>query len=161
VGAVTVVVTNQGLASAPYSIQSTQFLPTIYANPAAGTNPPRFYVTAADPVSGQLVGNVSVDPRVSQAATPGETIDLYCVGLGPATPFTTNMDFVGAYPLTSSFTVNVGTFSIVPSFAGLVSPGLYQVRITLPAAVPAGDQAIQLNFGTATSAQSVFLTVQP
>jgi uncharacterized protein (TIGR03437 family) len=98
---------------------------------------------------------------VSRTAHPGDTLDLFGVGMGPATPFTTDTDFVGAYLLTSPFTVNLGTASITPIFAGLVAPGLYQVRIALPATLAAGDQPIQLNFGSATSAQSVFLTVQP
>jgi uncharacterized protein (TIGR03437 family) len=160
VGAANVVVSNNGLAGAPYSIQSTEYLPTIYANPQVGTNPARFYATAVDPFTGLLVGNSSVDARVSRFAHAGDTLDLFGVGLGPATPFTTDTAFTGAYPLTSTFAVNVGGFSITPIFAGLVSPGLYQVRVILPSTLPPGDQLIQLNFGSAMSAQSVYLSVQ-
>ena len=160
VGQVPIVVTSQGTASAPYQAQSTEFLPALYSNVGPGISPPRFYVTAVDPVAGQYVGNVSADPRVSEAVQPGETIDLYALGMGPAVPFTTDTAFSGSYPLTSPVSVVLGGVAITPSFAALVGPGLYQVRIVVPASTPAGDQSILLDFGVAHSAQNVYLTIQ-
>lgn len=160
-GQTTVVVNNQGIASGPYQIQSTQFLPAIYSNASTATSPPRYYVTAVDPITGQLVGNAALDPRVAHAARPGDTLDLYAIGLGPATPFTTDTAFSAAYPLTSMFNVVLGGAPISPVFAALVGPGLYQVRFTVPASMPAGDQSILLDFGSSRSSLSVYLTIAP
>lgn len=162
IGQIQIVVTNNGLASAPYSIQSTQLLPAIYSNAAPGTSPPRYYVTAVNPVTNQLVGNPSADPRVTGAPSAGDTIDLYALGLGQSTPqFPTSLDFIGAYPVSSSVTVVIGGMSVTPAFADLVAPGLYQIRITVPSSLPAGDQTILLDFGSGVqSAQNVFLSLQ-
>jgi len=160
-GQISIVVTNQGNASSSYQIQSTHFLPAIYSNAGPGTLPPQFSVTAVDPATGEFLGNASADPRVTRAARAGETVDLYALGLGPATPFITDLDFNGAYALTSTFSVLIGGVAVNPSFVALVAPGLYQVRITIPASTPAGNQSIMLDFGTAQSAQNVSLNIQP
>jgi uncharacterized protein (TIGR03437 family) len=161
-GPIQIVVTNNGLASLPFMIQSTQFLPAIYSNAAPGSSPPRYYVTAVDPFTNQLVGNLSADPRVVGAPKAGDTIDLYALGLGPATPqFSTDVDFTGAFPVTANVNVVLGGVSVTPAFAALVAPGLYQMRITIPAALAPGDQTILLDLGGGVqSAQNVFLSIQ-
>jgi uncharacterized protein (TIGR03437 family) len=161
-GSIQVVVTNNGLASLPYTIQSTQFLPAIYSNTAPGSSPPRYYVTAVNPFTNQLVGNLSADPRVVAAPKAGDTIDLYGLGLGAATPqFSTSLDFTGAFPMTASVNVVLGGVSVTPSFAALVAPGLYQMRITIPTTLAPGDQPILLDLGGGVqSAPNVFLSIQ-
>jgi uncharacterized protein (TIGR03437 family) len=161
VGPVQIVVTNNGASSAPFPIQSTTFLPAIYSNAAPGTSPARYYVTAVDPKTNQLLGNPSADPRVTGAPHAGDTIDLYALGLGPAAQFSTDTDFSGAFPLTANPSVVLGGVSVAPSFAALVAPGLYQMRIVIPPALSAGDQPILLDFGVGVqSAPNVFLSIQ-
>jgi uncharacterized protein (TIGR03437 family) len=161
-GQTLIVVTNQGLAGDPYQVQTAQFLPAVYSNSIAGVSPPRFYVTAVDPVTGQLLGKVAADPRVSRPARPGDTIDLYALGLGPSAPsFPTDIAFSASYQVTSSFSVVVGGVTITPSFAALIGPGLYQARIAIPASMPSGDQPILLDFGVLQSALNVYLSIQP
>jgi uncharacterized protein (TIGR03437 family) len=160
-GQVLIVVTNQGLASSPYAVQSSPFLPAVYSNPVPGSSPPRYYITAVDPFSGELLGLASVDPRVSRKVNPGDTIDLFALGLGTTTPqFPTDTYFSGVDSLTSTFMVMVGGTPINPSFAGLVAPGLYQVRITVPTTTAPGDQPLWLDFGSARSAANVYLSIQ-
>jgi uncharacterized protein (TIGR03437 family) len=160
-GPVQIVVTNNGVIGPPFAIQSTAFLPAIYSNAAPGTSPPRYYVTAVDPLTNQLVGNLSADPRVTRAPRAGDIIDLYALGLGPAAQFSTDTNFTGAFPLTAKVNVVLGGVSVTPSFAALVAPGLYQMRITIPAALAAGDQPILLDLGGGVqSAQNVFLSLQ-
>ena len=159
-GPVQIVVNNNGNSSSGYSITSNTFLPAIYARVAQGISPPKYYVTAVDPVTGQIVGNFSADPSVQHAPRAGETIDLYGLGLGPASQFPTGTAFTGAFPLNSSVTVSLGGTTLVPLFAGLVGPGLYQVRITIPISTTLGDQPIQLSVGgAAQSPQNVFLSI--
>jgi uncharacterized protein (TIGR03437 family) len=159
-GQVEIVVNNQGLTSNPYPVNSTEFLPAIYANVSPGSSPAKFYVTCVNPITGQLLGTFAADPRVVGTPTPGQTIDLYALGLGPASSFPTNTDFTGDYTLSSSLTVTVGGTPVTPLFAALVGPGLYQVRITLPSNIFPSDQPIQLTLnGQAQSPSNVFLTI--
>jgi len=160
-GQVSVVVTSNGARSAPLVVTSSQYLPAIYSVGVTAV-PPHYYVTAVDPATGELVGNPVVDSRVARAAKPGDTIDLYAIGLGPTVPaFPTDTFFSGSYAVASPFTVVLGSSRIVPSFAALTAPGLYQVRVTLPPDMPAGDQPIRIDLGTVQSATGVYLTVQP
>jgi uncharacterized protein (TIGR03437 family) len=159
-GPVQVVVTANNVAGAPAAATSTTFLPAIYARYAPGSNPARYYVTAVDPVSGQIVGNFSADPSAVRAPRAGETIDLYGLGLGPASQFPTGTAFTGDFPLNNSVTVTLGGTQLTPLFAALVGPGLYQVRITIPASIALGDQLIQLNVGgTVATPQNVYLSI--
>lgn len=158
-GPTQIVVNNNGNIGAGYSVQSTTYLPAIYARPAPGISPPRYYVTAVDPVTGQIVGNFSADPSAVHAPRAGETIDLYGLGLGPASQFPTSTAFTGDYPLSSSVTVTLGGTQLTPEFAALVGPGLYQVRITIPSTMALGDQPIQLTVGGAPSPANVFLSI--
>jgi len=159
-GQINVVVNDNGESSSPYQVLSTEFLPAIYCNAVAGSTPPAFYVTAVNPVTGEYLGNVAADPRVSRPAKAGETIDIYGIGMGPANPFTTNSEFSGAYPLTQAVSIDLGTAQIAPVFADLVAPGLYQVRFTVPANAASGDQPIQFDFGAIRSFAGVYLRVQ-
>ncbi|HEY2012763.1 MAG TPA: hypothetical protein VGH38_04645 [Bryobacteraceae bacterium] len=158
IGEVSVVVTNNTLSSAPFTVTSSTYLPAIYSVPST----PGYSVIAVDPASGQLLGTPAVDRRVVRAVRPGDTIDLYAIGLGPTTPaFTTDSYFAGSRPVAAPFTVVLGPATITPAFAALTATGLYQVRIAIPADMPAGDQPIRIDFGSAQSASGVYLTVQP
>jgi uncharacterized protein (TIGR03437 family) len=162
-GNVAVVVTSGNTSSDPMNITSTTFLPAIYSVFASGTQPPRYYVTAVNALTGEFLGNSSVDARVARAARQGDTVDLYAIGLGPTAPqFPTGTLFSGFYALTSSVNVVLNNGTGIPStFAALVSPGLYQVRFTLPANAPTGDVQVQLDFGPVQTATSVYLTIAP
>jgi uncharacterized protein (TIGR03437 family) len=161
-GSITIVVTNQGVSSDPFSVVSTRYLPAIYANAAANSQPPRFYVTAVNAITSEFLGRSSVDGRVARGARPGDTVDLYAIGLGPTTPAYPSGSFVtGFFGISGAMNVVLGNTQILPQFAALVSPGLYQVRFVVPANTPSGDLPIQLDFGAVQSATSVYLTVQP
>jgi uncharacterized protein (TIGR03437 family) len=160
-GQVQIFVTNDVVNGPPLVVTSTPFLPAIYSNAGPGISPSRYYVTAVDPITGSLLGTASADPRVARAVRAGDTIDLYAIGLGSTTPqFPTNTDFIGAFSLASTLNVVLGGISLKPSFAALVAPGLYQIRIAVPSTLQPGDQAILLDFGSAQSAGNVYLTVQ-
>jgi uncharacterized protein (TIGR03437 family) len=160
-GQVSVVVNYGVSASAPFSGISTRFLPAI-ASSADGLSPPHFHVIAVDTNTQLSVGNSSSPVR------NGQTIDLYCIGLGPivtGAPPTTN-NFQNFYPLASDTSMSVvfgppgaGGMTVTPIAAGLVSPGLYLVRVTVPLTFTlSGDQPILLDFGITQSAGNVYLT---
>lgn len=159
-GSVQVVVTANGLSSAPFTITATGTLPAVYALPdPIGT---KLFVTAALAGTATLIGNSAVDPRVSRAALPGDTLDLYMIGLGATqdpTQFVTDRVFSGAAPVAAAVTAAIGGTPATVLFAGLISPGLYLVRIAVPSSLGPGPQALQVSAGTAKSPDSLFLMI--
>jgi uncharacterized protein (TIGR03437 family) len=157
---VTVTVTT-ALGDGPaFNVFSSRFLPALYSNASADAK--RFYVTAVDPVTGDFVGTSSADIRTVRAARPGDTLDVFAIGLGPTTPqFPTGSLFSTPYTVSSPFLVVLGSTPILPQFAALIAPGLYQVRLTVPTSMAAGDQPLRFDFGDVQSAQNVYLTIQP
>jgi uncharacterized protein (TIGR03437 family) len=147
-GPVQVVVEANGVSSNAFPITAKAAQPAIYAIPnAAGTT---YFVTAALEGTGFLIGNSAVDSRVVRAVLPGDVVDLYMIGLGAtANPsdFITNQEFSGAFPVSAPVTVTVNGESAPVIFAGLTSPGLYLVRISIPSDIQPGSSAIQVSTG--------------
>ncbi|HEY1342259.1 MAG TPA: choice-of-anchor D domain-containing protein, partial [Bryobacteraceae bacterium] len=158
-GPVQIVVQVNGVHSAPFPATASMTQPSVYSLPDAGGA--SFFVTAALQGSATLVGNSAVDPRVARAAYPGDVLDLYMIGLGATvdpSKFVTDKLFSGAFPVNAKVTATVGGAPAPVSFAGLISPGLYLVRITVPTGLPAGPQPIEISAGESRT-QSLVLTV--
>jgi uncharacterized protein (TIGR03437 family) len=115
---------------------------------------------AATHAAGSLLGSTTLYPGSSTPAQPGETIVLYAVGFGsPATPLVN-----GSSSQSGSLTVlpvcQVGGAAAALAFAGVVSPGLYQLNLTIPTAATNGDNAVVCTYsGSATPAGNL-ITVQ-
>ena len=96
------------------------------------------YVTAVHADS-SLIGPATLYPGSSMPAQPGETILLFANGFGP-----TSTAVVGGVNAQSGSlpTLPVVTIGGIPAnvrFAGLISPGLFQFNVDVPATAPAGD----------------------
>jgi uncharacterized protein (TIGR03437 family) len=151
-GPVQVVVEASGVAgnSFPMTAKATQ--PAIYALPNAPAT--AYYVTAALQGTGFLVGNSAVDSRVIRAVFPGDIIDLYMIGMGATagpSAFLTNQEFSGAFPVSAPVNATVGGEPASVIFAGLTSPGLYLVRISIPSDLKPGQLPIQVSTGNPSS----------
>ena len=84
-----------------------------------------------------------------RAAAPGETVVLYGTGFGPTSPsVAAGASFSGAAPLAdgSGLTVTIGGAPAEVRFAGLVTPGLFQFNVVVPALAD-GDQAVAMTAG--------------
>ncbi len=164
-GPVQVEVQANGVSSNPFTINATPTQPAIYALPNSDGS--AFYVTAALQGTSYLVGNGVVDPRVQRPAFPGDVLDLYTLGLGSTsdpTKFITNSEFNGALPVSAPVTVTVGGENAPVIFAGLTSPGLYLVRVSIPSDLAPGQQKIQVSTGSpsaggAQTIPSLMLTI--
>jgi uncharacterized protein (TIGR03437 family) len=157
-GPVQVIVQSNGVSSSPFTVTATAALPAIYALPNADGS--TFFVTAALAGTATLVGNAATDPRVVRAAQPGDLLDLYMIGLGAtadATKFVTDQVFSGAYPVSAQVTATVGGEAATVLFAGLVSPGLYLVRIAVPSDLSPGPQPIRVSAGASQTRSSLVL----
>ena len=84
------------------------------------------------------------------AAKAGDTVELFGVGFGPTNPAVpAGAVFTGAAPTTNSVTLSINNVSVTPSFAGETSAGLYQINVTLPASLGAGDVPLRASVGGA------------
>jgi uncharacterized protein (TIGR03118 family) len=152
-GAVSVQTTNNGLSSGTSTIQLQTVAPAFFLFSGGK------YI-AATHGDGSYVGTTTLFPNASTPAKPGETIVLYGTGFGPTTPSVPDGQLLtAALNLT---TLPIMTFGGNPAqvrFAGLVSPGLYQINVTVPSSAPNGDVQVLAQAGGQTSPVAL-ITVQ-
>ena len=159
-GKVQVVVQVNGLSSTPFTITAQPAQPAVYAPPTADAA--TFFVTAALAGTATLVGNSATDPRVVRPVYPGDTLDLYMIGLGATldpSKFVTDQVFSGAFPVSAPVTASVGGEAANVLFAGLTAPGLYLVRIVVPSGLAAGAQPLQVSAGGIQTRPSLVLQI--
>ena len=81
------------------------------------------------------------------AAKPGDILELYGTGFGPAAgAVAAGVVFQGAYATDNSVTVTIGGIRANVSWAGLVGPGLYLINVTIPS-LANGDHAVVATVG--------------
>jgi uncharacterized protein (TIGR03118 family) len=137
-GPMQITVTNNGLTSAAVTGTLVATAPAFFTIGAADKTTNNLFI-AAEHANGSVAGPPSLVTGVT--TTPfnaGETMVLYATGLGPTSPATPNGQlFNSALPLPALPTVTVGGQTAKVSFAGLVSPGLYQLNVVLPSGTAA------------------------
>ena len=152
-GTVQVVVNNTNGSSASFPIQAQAISPSFFI---FGSGP---YI-AATHLDGSLIGPATLYPGATTPATGGESIVLYMNGLGPVTP-----------PVVAGSATQTGTLPVKPqiliantpvtvTFAGLISPGLYQINVTIAPGTPSGDDYIIVNYNTVQTTLGPLITVQ-
>lgn len=163
-GTVQVVVNNANGGSASYPVTSQPLSPSLFI---VGSGP---YVLAthlsnvgncASTAAYCLVGPASLYPGQSTPAMGGETIVLYANGFGVVAPPVTSgsLTQMGTLPLKPQVTIANNPANV--TFAGLVSPGLYQFNVVVPPGTFPGDDYIYVGYnGATTPPQTYFLTVQ-
>ena len=153
VGPVQVQVTTAGQTSNAVTVQKSQFSPAFLT--LDGTH------VAALHLDYSLVGAPNLLPgAASTPAKPGEIIQLYAVGFGPANPpQPTGQQVAAATPLANDVQVTIGGQTATVQYAGLVQAGLYQFNVTVPA-VANGDAAVVATIGGVPSQKGVLLTIQ-
>jgi uncharacterized protein (TIGR03437 family) len=92
-------------------------------------------------------------------ASPGETILIYGTGFGPTDPpVTSGRVFNGAAPTTAPVRLWIGDSEAKVDFAGLVSPGLYQINAVVPDLPPA-DHPVRVDAGGHAAQNDVYLPI--
>src|ERR1017187_8148682 len=98
-------------------------------------------------------------PSASTPTTPNEEVVLYAVGFGlPSTALTDGSSSQSGV-LQPTPVCSVGGNPAAVSFAGLISPGLYQINLTIPAGTPSGDNSIGCTFQGASTPGGDRITV--
>jgi protocatechuate 3,4-dioxygenase, beta subunit len=153
-GSVQVTVTNGAGTSDAVSVDFRRFSPGFFQFP--GEN------VAAVKANGTLVGAAGIiQGAATVAARPGETILLYGTGFGPTSPaYAANQVVPAPTPTVSPVKVLVDNQVAPVAFAGLVSPGLYQINITVPSNLADGDYPVTAEVGGVRTAKLVKLRVE-
>ena len=151
VGQVNVEVTTPQGKGYAGTVLKQKLSPAFFAYQAGTTT----YVAAVH-LDGTLVGPAGPSSR---PAAPGEVIEMYGTGFGATTPATPTSQLVSQpAPLVLSAAVSVGGVAAAVQWAGLVSPGLYQLNVKIPN-VAAGDQPVQASISGFQSAPNLFVSV--
>jgi uncharacterized protein (TIGR03437 family) len=152
-GPVQVVVTNQGQQSASFAATVQEYSTSFFVFNGGP------YIVATH-LSGSIVGSTSLYPGLSTPAAPGETIVIYANGFGPVSPPVVKGSATQAGNLPEFPTIVIGTNKATVSFAGLVSPGLYQFNVQVPVIATAGDNAVTATFNGNTTQAGTRITIQ-
>jgi uncharacterized protein (TIGR03437 family) len=151
-GPVAIVVTNGVGSSAPLMSNMQTVSPSFLLFSTKG------YVVATHS-DFSLLGPTSLYPGLSTPASAGETIILYAVGFGlPTTPLVDGSAIQsGSLPVQP--VCMIGTFQTGVASA-LVSPGLYQIALTIPGGVPSGDNKVTCTYGGVSTPNGDLITIR-
>jgi len=157
-------------ASGPVPVQITNLLGTASGTATLQNYSPAFftaqgkYAAARHNSDGVAVAPVGFfgGSVTSRPAQPGESLQIYATGLGPTTPAVPAGQLVATpAPLSnlSLLHVTIGGVAATVQYAGIVSPGEYQINLIVPQ-LPDGDQAILATISGATSQAGVFIPIK-
>ena len=134
-------------------------------NVAAQTVSPSFFVfdgvhVTATHLNGNLIGPETLYPGASTPAAPNETIILYANGLGATSSPVVSGAITQGGTLSQFPILNIGGIPATVSFAGLISPGLFQFNVLVPPSVPDGDNALTGTYNGQAMQTGVILDVR-
>ncbi len=152
-GPVQVQVANNGATSAFVSILELQYSPSFFVLNGG------HYVTGLH-ADGSLIGPASLYPGLTTPAKAGETVTLYGNGFGPTSPPVVSGSPSQSGVLPTMPLITIGGVAATVQFAGLVSPGLYQMNVVVPAEMSGGDKAITATYGGFGVQAGVLLPIQ-
>ena len=153
VGRVPLVVKNGSASSAPFQVEVKTVAPSLLLFSSKG------YVVATHS-DYSLLGPATLFPGLSRPGRANESVILYGVGFGlPSSNLVAGSSSqAGALPV--SPVCKIDGVPVDLAFAGLVSPGLYQLNATLPAGLPSGDHAIVCEYGGAATPSTNLITLE-
>jgi uncharacterized protein (TIGR03437 family) len=127
--------------------------------PMVGASPGIFWLSSAGTAGAILHGNNTLVSPASPAQG-GETVVVYCTGLGATVPsFATGSPAIGANTTLNPVTALIGGKAATVSYSGMTTSfvGLYQVNVVIPAGF-SGSQPIVITAtgatGSAVASQS-------
>ena len=162
IGSVPIVVTSGSTSTPPFIATMNTVAPSFLLFSAQGYIAATHLNNIGCAASGLVecyVGPTTLYPGDSTPAAPGETIVAYATGFGlPVLPLTAGSSTqLGALPSLPSCLI--GGSNAVVGFAGVISPGLYQLNIKVPPGAPATDNAISCTYGGSTTPTGALVTV--
>jgi uncharacterized protein (TIGR03437 family) len=107
-----------------------------------------------------LVGPASLFPGSTTPAHAGETIVFFMNGFGATSVPVVSGALTQSGTLPTMPVFMIDNIPVTPSFAGLISPGLFQMNATLPGNLTPGDHSISASYGGATTQPGTLITIQ-
>ncbi len=144
-----VAVSNNGAASATISV------------PVLAAQPGIFNYSVAGSIFGAILHANYQLADTGHPAKAGETVLIYCTGLGAVAGPPADGAAGNGQPTTNTANVTIGGKNAIVSFSGLAPGfvGLYQINAEVPAGLAAGNQTVVVEIAGASS-NSVPLPVQ-
>jgi uncharacterized protein (TIGR03437 family) len=95
------------------------------------------------------------------AAKAGDSVALFGTGFGPTNPAVAPGEaFSGAAPTTNAVTLRINNLMVTPTFTGLSGAGLYQINLTIPPGLSAGDASLQATVVGLQTPSGVVISLQ-
>lgn len=151
-GSVAVQVTNNGVASAAFTVVTQTASPSFFVFNGG----PYIAATHAD---GSYIGPTTLYPGLTTPAQPGETIVLYANGFGQTSTPVVSGSQTQSGTLTPLPTITIGGVPATVVFAGLVAPGEFQFNMVVPASLGNGDQAVTATYSGLNTQAGTLITV--
>jgi uncharacterized protein (TIGR03437 family) len=140
-GSALIVVTDNGIAGAPFSTTVVPATPGFFLIGTANGNN---YI-AAEHSDGSLIGPANlVKGATTTGAKAGETIQLFGTGFGTTS---------------QNPSVVIEGIPATVTFSGQILPGLYQINVTVPASLAPGDASVVAFMGNGESQPGAFITI--
>jgi len=152
-GQAQVVLTNNGTASTPFTVQAQAESPSFFVFNGGP------YV-AAQHIDWSLLGPTTLYPGYTTPAKPGETIVLWANGFGSTSAAVTPGAVTQSGTLSPLPVIKIANLAATVEFAGLVAPGEFQFNVIIPAGAPDGDQPITATYAGLTTQTGTLLTIQ-
>jgi uncharacterized protein (TIGR03437 family) len=158
-------------ATGPVSVEVTTEFGSAASNVTLAQFAPSFFLLDAKHVAGIILrANGSYDiigptgtslgyPTV--AAKAGDSVALFGTGFGPTNPVVpVGQAYSGAAATTNPVTVKINNVIVPTAFAGLSGAGVYQINLTIPSGLGAGDISLQATAGGVQTPSSVVISLQ-
>jgi uncharacterized protein (TIGR03437 family) len=152
---VNVVVSNGSATSAAFKVTETTVTPSLFK--FFGDKP---YVTATHaPPAYSILGPATLYPGFSTPASVGETVVLWGSGFGLPKDTLTAGSATQSSPLATMPTCEINNAPATVTFAGVVSPGLYQINVTIPNGATNGDNSLKCTYQGVSTQDGLMITV--
>ncbi len=151
-GPVQVVVTANA-ASAPFTVQAQGQSPSFFVYNGG------HYVVAVH-ADGSLIGPTTLYPNQSTPAKPGEEIVIFANGFGATSPPVASGSAQQSGSLPALPAMTIGGIPAQVTFAGVISPGLYQFNVVVPPSAADGDNVILAAYNGGSTQSGALLAVQ-
>ncbi|MGO9228953.1 MAG: hypothetical protein ACLQKA_07055 [Bryobacteraceae bacterium] len=149
---VAIELTNNGAVSAPFTVPTQSVSPSFFCFNGGP------YV-AAEHADYALLGPATLYPGLTTPAKPGETVLFYANGFGATSVPVVSGSETQSGTLSPLPVITIGGINAAVEFAGLISPGLFQINVTVPASLANGDQPITAKYGGTSTQAGTLITV--
>ena len=149
----------EGLSAAAISVTSSNgvagaaiFVPVLNAQPGI------FAYSAGGSSFGAILHSNFQLADTSHPASAGETVLIYCTGLGPVSPVQqSGSAAAGAASTTATPTVTIGGVTASTTYSGLAPGfvGLYQINAVVPSGLGTGNKPVVITTGSVASNPSL------